>query len=120
MANGGIVNQKGDLWFFGDRVDAKPVEIFPGVYRRTLIWGANAMVCEITLPKGSVVALHHHRHEQVGYLVSGRLSFTVNGVTHIVEAGGSWAVPGDAPHTVTALEDTIAIDIFSPVRDEYK
>ncbi len=107
-------------WYFGDRADSLPVEIFPGVFRRTLIWGANAMVCEITLPKGSVVALHQHPHEQVGYLVSGRLSFTVNGQTQVIEPGGSWAVPGDVPHTVTALEDTIAIDIFSPVRTEYK
>ena len=110
----------GDHVYFGERVDSTPVEIFPRVFRRTLIWGAHAMVCEITLPKGSVVPVHQHPHEQVGYLVSGRLSFTVNGNTHIVNPGGSWAVPGAAPHTVTALEDTIAIDVFSPVRDDYK
>jgi hypothetical protein len=28
-------------------------------------------------------------------------------------------VPGGLPHEVTALEDSVAIDIFSPARTEY-
>ena len=36
------------------------------------------------------------------------------------QPGGGWAVPGDAVHSVVALEDSVAIDVFSPVRDEYR
>jgi quercetin dioxygenase-like cupin family protein len=105
---------------FGVRADIKPVEIFAGVFRRTIVWGERAMVVEVTLPKGSIVPPHSHPHEQCGYLVSGRLEFTVEGESHVVEPGGGWAVPGSAVHSVTALEDSIAIDVFAPVRDEYK
>ena len=105
---------------FGAYADTPAVEIFPGVFRRTIIWGERAMVCEITLPKGSVVRAHSHPHEQCGYLVSGKLEFTVDGATQVIEKGGGWAVPGGAEHSVIALEDTIAIDVFSPVREEYK
>lgn len=105
---------------FGQRTATRAVEIFPGVFRRTIVWGARAMVVEVTLPKDSVVADHSHPHEQCGYLVSGRLAFTVEGTTHVVEPGGGWAVPGNAVHSVRAIEDSIAIDVFAPVRDEYR
>lgn len=105
---------------FGARAEATPVEIFPGVYRRTIIWGDRAMVVEVTLPKGTVVPDHSHPHEQCGYLVSGRLEFTIGGEKGVIEPGGGWAVPGGAVHSVVALEDSIAVDVFAPVRDEYK
>jgi quercetin dioxygenase-like cupin family protein len=105
---------------FGTRSEINPVEIFAGVYRRTIVWGERAMVVEVTLPNGTVVPPHAHPHEQCGYLVSGRLEFTVEGKSHVVEPGGGWAVPGNAVHSVTALADSIAIDVFSPVREEYK
>jgi len=105
---------------FGVRSEIRPVEIFGGVFRRTIVWGERAMVVEVSLPKGSVVPPHSHPHEQCGYLVSGRLEFTVGSVSQVVEPGGGWAVPGDAVHSVVALEDSIAIDVFSPVRDEYR
>jgi quercetin dioxygenase-like cupin family protein len=105
---------------FGVRAQINPVEIFGGVFRRTIVWGERAMVVEVSLPKGSIVTPHAHPHEQCGYLVSGRLEFTVEGESHTVEPGGGWAVPGNAVHSVIALEDSVAIDVFSPVRDEYK
>lgn len=105
---------------FGVHAETPAVQIFPGVFRRTIVWGANAMVCEITLPAGSRVVPHSHPHEQCGYLVSGALEFTIDGQTSVIRQGGGWAVPGGATHSVVALEDSIAIDVFSPVREEYK
>jgi len=105
---------------FGAHPQTPAVQIWPGVFRRTIIWGDRAMVCEITLPRGTTVPAHRHPHEQCGYLVSGRLEFTIDGVSAVIERGGGWFVPGDAEHSVVTLEDSIAIDVFSPVRDEYK
>ena len=105
---------------FGVHAETPAVEIFPGVFRRTIIWGERAMVCEITMPKGMVVPTHKHPHEQCGYLVSGRLEFTIGGQKGVIEKGGGWFVPGGVEHSVVTLEDSIAIDVFSPVRDEYK
>jgi quercetin dioxygenase-like cupin family protein len=105
---------------FAARATTPAVEIWPGVYRRTIVWGERAMVCEVTLPKGTSVPPHSHVHEQCGYLVSGRLEFTIAGEARIIEPGGGWAVPSNAVHSVVALDDAIALDVFSPVREEYK
>lgn len=104
---------------FRARADAQPVEIFPGVFRRTISWGGRAMVVEVTLPRGSKVTEHSHPQEQCGYLVSGRIEFTIDGEARVIEPGGGWSIPGNATHSVVALEDSIAIDVFSPLRPEY-
>jgi quercetin dioxygenase-like cupin family protein len=102
------------------RDTATPVEMFPGVIRRTLNTGDRTMLCEIELHKGSVVPLHTHPHEQTGYLSRGRLLFRIGDEERELSEGDSWCVPSNVPHVVTALEDSIAIDIFSPPRDEYR
>jgi quercetin dioxygenase-like cupin family protein len=101
-----------------DSVNA--VVMLPGVTRRTLNEGSLTMLCEIELARGSVVPLHTHPHEQIGYLSRGRLLFVIGDELRELQAGDSWCVPGDVPHGVTALEDSIAIDIFAPPRDEYR
>jgi quercetin dioxygenase-like cupin family protein len=102
-----------------ERGQARAVELWPGVMRRTLVHGERMLLCEIELPRGSVVEPHHHVHEQIGYVARGRLEFTVDGKTFVVERGGGYLVPSNAVHQVLALEDSIAVDVFSPVRDEY-
>lgn len=99
--------------------DARPVEMFPGVVRRTLNSGDRTTLVEITFQPGGVVPLHTHEHEQIGYLVRGRLQFTLGEETRELTAGDTWCVPSNVPHAVTALEASVGIDIFSPVRTEY-
>jgi quercetin dioxygenase-like cupin family protein len=67
-----------------------------------------------------VVPEHTHPHEQIGYLSRGRLLFRIADEERVLEVGDSWCIPGDVPHVVMALEDSIAIDIFAPPRDEYR
>ena len=99
--------------------EAKPVEMFPGVVRRTLNSGEHATLIEVTLDRGAVVPAHSHPHEQVGYVAKGRLAFEMGDHAQVVVAGDSYLVPGGVPHKVTALEPSIAIDVFSPPRAEY-
>jgi len=100
--------------------ERQQIELWPGILRRTLCWGDRMLVAEITLAKGADVPAHSHVHEQVGYIASGRLEWTVDGKMKILEAGDGYAIPGNATHSVRVLEDSVAIDIFSPVREEYK
>ena len=102
------------------RDEANPVEMLPGVVRRTLNEGERTMLCEIALAKGSVVPLHTHPHEQIGYLSRGRIIFRIGDEERELREGDSWCVPSNVPHMVTTLEDSVAIDIFSPPRDEYR
>jgi len=102
------------------RSSATPVEMLTGVVRRTLTEGERMMLVEVTLAQGAVVPPHTHPHEQIGYLASGRLLFEVGGERRELAAGDSWLVPSNIPHAVTALEPSVAIDVFSPPREEYR
>ena len=104
---------------FKPRSDSKPVEMFPGVVRRTLASGDRATVVEVTVAKGTAVPVHQHEHEQVGYVARGRLLFEIGGETRELVEGDSYLALSNVPHGVTALEDSIAVDIFSPPRTEY-
>ena len=104
---------------FRASTDATAVEMFPGVVRRTLNSGDRTTLVEITLAEGAVVPDHTHPHEQIGYVVSGRVSFTIDGEERELRAGDSYLVPGGATHAITALEPSVCIDVFSPVREEY-
>ena len=52
-------------------------------------------------------------------MVSGRLRFKIEDEIMEAEAGDSWCIPGGAEHGVEALEDSVVIEIFSPVREDY-
>lgn len=96
------------------------VEMLPGIVRRTLSEGAQTMLCELHMAKGSHVPGHTHPHEQTGYLASGRFRFRLGDHWRELHAGDSWCVPGGVEHEVEVLEDCVAIDVFSPPRDDYR
>lgn len=99
---------------------ATPVQMFPGVVRRTMTDGERMMLCEVTLDKGAVVPTHTHPHEQTGYMVSGRMRFQVGDEVRDLSPGDCWMIPGGVPHEVTAIEACVVIDVFSPPRAEYR
>ncbi len=100
--------------------EATPIDMLPGIVRRTLSEGEHTMLCELQMAAGSTVPSHTHPHEQTGYLASGRFRFRLGDHWRELKAGDSWCVPGDVDHEVEVLEDSIAIDVFSPPRDEYR
>jgi quercetin dioxygenase-like cupin family protein len=86
--------------------------------RRRVI-GEKAMLSEVTLQKGFVVPTHHHDNEQFACILSGKLRFTINEGAkdqHTIDApaGAVLHLPGNVPHSATALEDSVVLDIFSP------
>jgi quercetin dioxygenase-like cupin family protein len=103
-----------------DHDSASPVEMLPGVVRRTLTDGDRLMLIEVAAEKGAVVPMHTHPHEQTGYLISGRLLFEVGDEKREIGPGDCWLVPSSVPHQGTALESCLLVDIFSPPREEYR
>jgi quercetin dioxygenase-like cupin family protein len=103
-----------------DHDSASPVEMLPGVVRRTLTDGDRLMLIEVTLEDGAVVPMHTHPHEQTGYLISGRFLFELGDEKREIGSGACWLVPSNVPHQVTALERCVALDIFSPPREDYR
>lgn len=95
------------------------IELFPGVHRRRIALTDRIYQMEVRLAAGSHVPLHSHPEDQVAYVVSGRLRFQVGEEIIDATAGRSVAIPGSTPHAVWTVEDTLAIDTFSPPRTDY-
>ena len=94
--------------------------IFPGVHIRTSA-ADRMMLSLVDLEPHSVVEEHAHPHEQVGILLSGRMVFTIGGEEKTVGPGDMWRIPGGVRHKVRVLDEPCrALDIFTPVREEYR
>lgn len=74
---------------------------------------------EFRLQKGSVLPRHSHAHEQTGYLIQGRIELIIGSHRFDTRAGDSWCIPGGVEHGADILEDSVAIEVFSPVREDY-
>jgi unsaturated pyranuronate lyase len=86
---------------------------------KTLVYGEKTLLAEFKLEKGAILPRHKHTHEQTGYLVSGCMDLTIGVETHRVEPGDSWTIPGDVEHNAVARENSVAVEVFSPVRQDY-
>ena len=96
------------------------INVMDGVRRKTLVYGDNMLLTEFRLEKGKTLTMHKHPQEQTGYLVSGHIILTIDGKPHDLKPGDSWSIPGNVEHGAKILEDSIAIEVFSPVREDYK
>ncbi len=99
--------------------DKLPVENLNPLLDRQLVVGDQIMVARVLLKKGCVVPMHHHHNEQVSYVESGAMEFTVSGERIMLRAGEFLCIPPNAPHTAVALEDTVDIDLFTPPRQDW-
>jgi len=94
-------------------------EIVAGILMRPLAHGEKMNMIEAHLDKGGIHHLHSHPYEQCGYLVSGKTRLTVESQRYDVAPGDSWCVPSDVMHSMEVLEDSVIVELFSPVRKEY-
>ncbi len=90
-----------------------------GIELKTLTYGKKMSLTEFVMKKGCDLPAHDHPHEQIGFLVSGRIELKVGDQTFNVDPGDSWCIPTGVSHGATVIEDSIAIEVFSPVRDDY-
>ncbi|SPE17707.1 Cupin 2 conserved barrel domain protein [Candidatus Sulfotelmatomonas gaucii] len=99
-------------------VDIKPEQMNPLTARQYIV-GTNMMLARIVLRKGALVPMHHHFHEQISHVVEGALEFRIDGKPVTVRAGEILCIPPHVPHEVVALEDSVALDIFNPPRQDW-
>ena len=99
--------------------DAVPLEQMSDLISRKMVVGEKAMIAQIFLKKGAVVPLHHHDAEQITYIVSGALKFELEGKEVVVRPGEVLHIPSNVPHRAVALEDTLDVDVFSPLRMDW-
>lgn len=90
-----------------------------GIEQKTLVYGDKTLMVEFRLHQGASLPLHAHPHEQTGYLVSGRIRLTIGAASQEVLPGDSWCIRGGEQHGAEILEDSVAVEVFAPVRQEY-
>ncbi len=105
------------MFYKKEKTDYK--EIIPGVKLKTLTYGEKTLLSEFLIEQGISLPKHHHPCEQTGYLISGALILTIGDETYEVLPGDSWAIKSDITHSAAAIEDSVIIEVFSPVRKEY-
>ena len=92
----------------------------PGMIRQVLAHSPHLMLVKHLFKKGWVGAAHAHPHQQLVYVVSGSIAITVAGETQTANAGDSFVVDGGVEHQATALEDSEVLDVFTPIREDYR
>jgi quercetin dioxygenase-like cupin family protein len=98
--------------------DVEATEAVDGVHLSQLAAGTEMSVQHFRIEPGATVPEHSHPHEQTGYVTAGTLTFLVDGEECVVEAGDSYAIPGDEPHGAENRGDepVEGVDIFAPPR----
>lgn len=90
-----------------------------GLTRKVGAYNENLMIVEVHFEKGTVAARHHHVHEQITYVISGKFEFTVGDETYIVAAGDSLYKQPNIEHGATCLEAGTLLDVFTPHREDF-
>lgn len=99
--------------------DIEPREMTPGYVSR-IIHTENNTMNFIEVKEGSVSAIHQHPHHQCIFVLEGSFELTLNGVPQVLDKDTFATIPGDVPHGGKALTDCVLLDIFSPVREDFK
>ena len=90
-----------------------------GVALKTLVYGEKTLLTEFRLQAGNTLPRHAHEHEQTGYLVSGAIQLSIGDETFKVAPGDGWCIPSNVEHAAKIISDSVAIEVFSPVRKDY-
>jgi quercetin dioxygenase-like cupin family protein len=96
----------------------KKEAINDGLWRR-FVSGERITMAQFIFAKGATVPRHQHENEQLTYVLEGALRFTVGDEEVTVRGGEVLCIPADVAHGAVALEDTLDLEVFSPVRTDW-
>ena len=94
-------------------------KVLDGITIKTLVCGEKMLLSEFHMDKGSRLPMHSHPQEQCGRLIRGKILLTVGKERSEMAPGDCWNVPGGLEHGAEILEDSVAVEVFSPVREDY-
>ncbi len=97
-----------------------PVEQLNPLVARQVVHTQRLTIALLRMKQGAIVPRHQHENEQVTTLEEGRLKFIFDESECILAAGETLEIPSNVPHAVEALEDSLALDLFAPVREDWR
>jgi unsaturated pyranuronate lyase len=104
-----------------DDIQGLPViQVWDTVVARA-VHGERQSLAVVELEPDAIVPEHRHENEQLGLVLSGSLTFRIADETRELGPGGTWTIPSNVPHEVTAgPEGAVVIDVFAPVRADWE
>jgi len=99
--------------------DTNQKEIVPG-FSAKFVHSENMTFAYWDIEAGSELPEHSHPHEQVLTVIKGKLVLTIEGKTQILEPGSVAVIPANAKHSGKAITECRCIDVFYPVREDFR
>jgi quercetin dioxygenase-like cupin family protein len=106
-------------YYFTKGTDTREKEVFPGITGH-LVHTEKLTVADFKLTEGTTLPTHQHPHEQLSTILEGTFKFVVGEETRVCHPGDVVVIPGETPHSGTAITECRIIDVFSPARDDYR
>lgn len=104
---------------FGKKSGNGYSQVLDGIQVKTITYGRETLMTEFVLQKDSALPEHAHEQEQTGYLVKGKMKLFVGDSRRVMNPGDCWNIPSNVRHRAEILEDSLAVEVFSPCRTDY-
>jgi len=104
---------------YGKQSEKGYTEVLDGIRIKTLCFGESMLMTEFLLQEGAILPEHSHPNEQTGYLVKGKIRLFFGDTVRELVQGDSWNISKDVIHRAEILQDSVAIEVFSPLREDY-
>ena len=104
---------------FGKHEETGYIKALEGIEPKTLVFGEHTLMSKFILLMGYELPMHKHSQEQIGYLIEGHILLTIGEEQRDMYPGDSWNVPEGIIHGAKIIEDSIALEVFSPIREDY-
>jgi quercetin dioxygenase-like cupin family protein len=106
--------------YYHDPSTRAPKELVSGIIARTF-WGEKMLAAVVDLDANTALPMHSHPHEQMGIVIEGEIEFTIDGEVKTLKPYEVYVIPGGIEHAARTFDQPVKVmDIFSPVREEYK
>ena len=106
-------------FYVNKTTDLPAQEVYPGIVGR-IIHTEAVTIADFRIAAGTELPLHDHPHEQTSTILEGRFRFEVDGEVRECGPGEVAVIPGNVPHRGTALTNCRIMDVFAPVREDYR
>jgi quercetin dioxygenase-like cupin family protein len=99
--------------------DLPSYEISKGFVAR-MIHTEHMTLALVDIEAGAELPRHAHVHEQVSNVLEGEFEFYIENQVFRLGPGQSLAIPSNVPHAGRALNACRILDVFSPVREDFR
>ncbi|MEX2128426.1 MAG: cupin domain-containing protein [Xanthobacteraceae bacterium] len=86
---------------------------------RKIVAGDKAMIVWWSVKAGAHAKAHNHPHEQIFWMLEGKMEFRLGGERRTCGPGDIAVIPGGVEHEAWFHEDTELIDVFGPPREDF-